>query len=326
MQHGDRPDGSLNTLPLGSLYAHLAQSGLVRRLLELAHEEDLGAPARGSEVPAASGDVTTWACIPAWKQGVGQVVARKGGVVAGLAVVPEMMRLFAPGCSFDAQASDGDEVGHEAVLGVLRGPLDEILELERTLLNLLGRLGGVATLTRTYARAIPAGARARLFDTRKTTPGLRVLEKYAVRCGGGYCHRIGLHDAMLIKDNHLAGVGVEALAAFVHEAVMRARRERTLAFVEVEVDTLEQLTALLTLPAGVIDMVLLDNMNAARLRQAVAMRDRAGSAIELECSGGVTLATLPELAGTGVDRISVGALTHSAVSLDVALDVTEVAG
>lgn len=326
MTPGPGADSSFNALPLAELYAHLSQTGLVRRLLELAHEEDLGVPRRGAGQIAASGDVTTWACVPAWRRGAGRLVARGGGVISGMAVIPEMLRLFAPGCSFEPKAGDGEAVRGGTTLGLLRGPLDEILELERTLLNLLGRMSGVATLTRRYVDAIPAGSRARLYDTRKTTPGLRVLEKYAVRCGGGHCHRIGLHDAMLIKDNHLAGVGVGEIARFVREAVVRARRERALGFVEIEVDTLEQLAPLLALEEGLIDIVLLDNMDAVQLREAVAMRDKASPRVELEASGGVRLETLGELAGSGVDRISVGALTHSAVSLDVALDVTEVEG
>jgi len=168
------------------------------------------------------------------------------------------------------------------------------------------------------------GCAAKLLDTRKTTPGLRVLEKYAVRCGGGFCHRLGLHDAVLIKDNHLAGLTPTEVAARVGEAAERAAKLRAggakINFFEVEVDTLEQFDALLTLPAGKIDFVLLDNMPPAMLAQAVAKRDAAGLPILLEASGGVNLESIGEIAKSGVDRISVGGLTHQAVSIDIGLD------
>jgi nicotinate-nucleotide pyrophosphorylase (carboxylating) len=164
-----------------------------------------------------------------------------------------------------------------------------------------------------------------LYDTRKTTPGLRVLEKYAVRCGGGFCHRIGLFDAVLIKDNHLAGVSIAELPTFVARAAERAKgiAPRNTSFVECEVDSLEQLSALLTLPTGTLDIVLLDNMSVGQLKKACAMRDRANPKLELEASGGVNLKSIPAIASTGVDRISVGALTHSAVQLDIGLDIHE---
>jgi nicotinate-nucleotide pyrophosphorylase (carboxylating) len=203
-----------------------------------------------------------------------------------------------------------------------------VLTAERLLLNFLGRLSGIATLTRRYVEAV-VGTRARIYDTRKTTPGWRRLEKYAVRCGGGWNHRSGLFDAVLIKDNHLAVRSASPGGAAGYtpaEAVARARRyagDRAgeagcgELIVEVEVDTLEQLAEVL--PAGP-DLVLLDNMSLDQLRQAVAYRDAVHAAIELEASGGVGLENVRALAETGVDRISVGALTHSAPSLDVALD------
>lgn len=318
----------LNDLPLPALYARLCGGGpgsLVGRLLELARDEDLRdslAPARhGRDGLSGGGDVTTRACIDPGRSGRGVVVMRSGGVVAGLAAIGELLRVFAPSCAFETAASDGDEVGAGAALGVLAGPLDEILETERTLLNLLGRMCGVATRTREFAREIPAGARAALYDTRKTTPGLRVLEKYAVRCGGGRCHRIGLHDAVLIKDNHLAGVSVDGIAAFVRQAAARARRDGAPAFVEVEVDTFTQFEALLALEPGVIDIVLLDNMESAEMTRAAQQRDRLMPSLLLEASGGVTPQTIGAIARTGVDRISVGSLTHGAVWADAAMDV-----
>lgn len=307
--HGQPAD--INALPLPELYDALAATGLVRRLLELARDEDLG----------ESGDVTSLVSIAPTQQGRAALVARSGGVIAGLAVVPELISVFAPDVLWDQQHQDGAEADSKCLLGALSGPLRQILAMERTMLNILGRLSGIATLTAQYVRALPHGARAGIYDTRKTTPGNRVLEKYAVRCGGGRCHRLGLHDAMLIKDNHIAGVTPQRLAGVVQDAATRARAMCPLHFVEVEVDTLEQLDALLTLPPCLIDIVLLDNMSPDLLREAARRRDATQPRLELEASGGVTLGTLPLIASTGVDRISVGALTHHAVSRDVALDV-----
>jgi nicotinate-nucleotide pyrophosphorylase (carboxylating) len=338
----DRVD--LNALPLPELYKHLAGTGLVRRLLELARDEDLGpieSPWRGKarvdphpspheviDHPWASGDITTAACIEPNQMGEASLVTRQAGVIAGLETVGDLLELFAPGSGFEPSVSDGQKVLPGTLLGVLRGPLDEILELERTMLNLLSRLCGVATQTAVHLDAMHRGGAvsARLYDTRKTTPGLRVLEKYAVRCGGGHSHRMGLYDAVLIKDNHIAGVSLEDLPRFVARAAAAARSAverggRRPDFVEVEVDSLEQLKGILTLPRGVVDIVLLDNMGPGPLREAVMMRDEANPALQVEASGGVTLGTIRHVAMTGVDRISVGALTHSAVALDLALDI-----
>jgi nicotinate-nucleotide pyrophosphorylase (carboxylating) len=334
-----------NQLPLPELYRHLAATGLVRRLLELARDEDLGpveSPWRGrarvdphpnphevTDHRWASGDITTAACIEPDQMGEASLVTRQAGVIAGLETVGDMLELFAPGSGFEPSVSDGQRVLAGTLLGVLRGPLDEILELERTLLNLLSRLCGVATQTAMHLDAMNKGGavKARLYDTRKTTPGLRVLEKYAVRCGGGFSHRMGLYDAVLIKDNHIAGVALEDLPRFVAKAAAAARAcaagpaGQGPDFVEVEVDSLEQLTGILTLPRGTVDIVLLDNMGPGPLREAVAMRDEANPSLQVEASGGVTLGTIRHVAMTGVDRISVGGLTHSAVALDLALDI-----
>ncbi|CAG1005341.1 nicotinate-nucleotide pyrophosphorylase (carboxylating) [Phycisphaerales bacterium] len=305
------PVRDFNSMPLPALYETLASDGLVRRLIDLAYDEDLG----------AWGDVTSRACIDAGRAGSAKVVARQGGVIAGLALLPDLKSRFAPSCECVGRIQDGLPADAGTTLAELRGPMRELLALERTLLNLVGRLSGIATLTAAYVRELPPGSRARLYDTRKTTPGLRVLEKYAVRCGGGRCHRMGLHDALLIKDNHLAAVGPGELASFVRSAAERARRENDLAFVEVEVDSLAQLDELVVLPRGVVDIVLLDNMTTALLREAAHRRDARAAWLELEASGGVRLETVAEIASTGVDRISAGALTHQAVSLDVALDL-----
>jgi nicotinate-nucleotide pyrophosphorylase (carboxylating) len=331
----------LNQLALPELYRQLAETGLVRRLLELARDEDLGpldSPWRGRArvdphpSPAegdgrwASGDITTAACIRPEQKGEASLVTRQAGVVSGLECMPDLLELFAPGASFEALVADGQEVAAGTVLGVLRGPLDEILELERTMLNLISRLCGVATQTAMYLGQMTRGGavKAGLYDTRKTTPGMRVLEKYAVRCGGGFSHRMGLYDAVLIKDNHLAGVTVQELPAFVAKAAGAARgagAAHAPSFIEVEVDSLEQLRALLTLPAGTLDIVLLDNMTAQQMRVAVGLRDESRRGLLLEASGGVNFATIRETAETGVDRISVGALTHQAVAMDIGLDI-----
>jgi nicotinate-nucleotide pyrophosphorylase (carboxylating) len=231
-----------------------------------------------------------------------------------------LMELFAPGASLTAVACDGEGVEAGAVLARVRGPAAEVLALERTLLNLVGRLSGVATLTSRFVAEAAAGGRARVFDTRKTTPGLRVLEKYAVRCGGGGCHRLGLYDAVLVKDNHVGRVPIERLTAHAEAAARRARAARPLRFVEVEADRLEQVEALLRAAPGLIDAVLLDNMPASALVEAVRMRDVLNPGVALEASGGVTLETVRGISGTGVDRISAGALTHRAEWLDVGLD------
>lgn len=307
-------------MPLAGLFDELAASGLVRRLIELARDEDLGVSA-GRDATTASMAALRGADQPI----SASVVTREPCAVAGIAAVPMIIDVFGGGCAFQGIRRDGESAERGATLGVISGPASSVLALERVMLNLLSRLSGVATLTRTYVdriRTAAPGTKARLLDTRKTTPGLRMLEKYAVRCGGGHCHRLGLYDAVLIKDNHLTGLAPDQLARAVAETSERARASapNALRFVEVEVDTLDQLAAVLALPRGVIDIVLLDNMNPDTLRLAVQQRDRAGSTVLLEASGGVRLDTVAEIARTGVDRISAGALTHQAVSVDLGLD------
>ncbi len=217
------------------------------------------------------------------------------------------------------QIADGSPVEKGTCAGIIEGPARGLLAAERILLNLLGRLSGIATLTRQYVAAV-AGTKARIYDTRKTTPGWRRLEKYAVRCGGGSNHRSGLFDAVLIKDNHLALGARSAVGQPRYspaEAVARARQLNNAMIVEIEVDTLAQLDNVL--PASP-DIVLLDNMSPAELAAAVARRNACNPAVELEASGGVNLESVRKIAEAGVDRISVGALTHSAVALDFGLD------
>jgi nicotinate-nucleotide pyrophosphorylase (carboxylating) len=290
-----------------------------QQLLELAVQEDLG----------QQGDWTTRALVPADVVGRAAVVCRQPGVVAGLAAVATALGRFEPRLRWSPEAEDGRLLQRGQRIGAIEGPARGLLAAERVLLNLLGRLSGIATLTRRYVDAV-AGTKARIYDTRKTTPGWRRLEKYAVRCGGGWNHRSGLFEAVLIKDNHLAlGAQLSPTGTARYtpaEAVVRARRfvqmpsnaaADAAMIVEVEVDTLQQFDEVLAVGP---DLVLLDNMAPAELREAVARRNAAHAAVELEASGGVDLGTVRRIAETGVDRISVGALTHSAVALDIALD------
>jgi nicotinate-nucleotide pyrophosphorylase (carboxylating) len=315
----------LNAMSLPELFAHLRGTGLIRLLLLAARWEDLG-PDWKPDADDGSGDITSVVCVPADRQGVADLVCRAAGVVAGLAVAADVIAMFGPACVFEARVSDGSRAEAGEMLGTLRGPARQVLAVERTFLNIVGRLSGIATRTAKFREALAPGVRAKVYDTRKTTPGMRVLEKYAVRCGGGCSHRLGLHDAVLMKDNHVAGVGQGEFAAFVRDAAMKARERRPdLRFVQVEVTTLEQLRAVLGLAAsagaGLIDLVLLDNMPAAMMREACGLRDALAPRLELEASGGINLETIREVSTTGVDRISVGSLTHGAASLDVALEM-----
>jgi len=276
---------------------------LIEPVVRMALAEDLG----------RAGDVTAMACIPADARMKAGFVARKPGVLAGIDCVRLAVLAMDPQASVDLRLEDGDAFEAGAVLAVVEAEARAFLSAERTALNLVGRLSGVATLTRAYVQAV-AGTKARIADTRKTTPGLRALEKHAVACGGGINHRFGLDDAILIKDNHVAVCGGVA------EAVRRARAFAPhLMKVEVEVDGLDQLEAVLGLIAegAAPDVVMLDNFSLDDLRTAVA---RVAGRLTLEASGGVDLTTVRGIAETGVDVISVGALTHSAPVLDIGLD------
>jgi nicotinate-nucleotide pyrophosphorylase (carboxylating) len=276
---------------------------LIEPVVRMALAEDLG----------RAGDVTARACIPEGARMRAVFAARKAGVLAGIDCVRLAVLAMDSRASVDLKLRDGDAFGAGAVLAEVEADARAFLAAERTALNLLGRLCGIATLTRAYVEAV-AGTKASIADTRKTTPGLRALEKHAVLCGGGVNHRFGLDDAILIKDNHVAVCGG------VGEAVRRARASvGHLMKVEVEVDGLDQLDE--ALAAGP-DVIMLDNFTLPMLREAV---DRAKASSfgrpVLEASGGVTLETVRGIAETGVDVISVGALTHSAPALDVGLDV-----
>lgn len=303
-----------NSVPLPELAGAIARTGLVRRLLELARDEDLGVPPR---------DPTGELIFGRSDRRRVRLAARSEGIAAGLAFVPEIMSVFADEgepIGFTPIARDSDAIRPGDILVELEGSARALVRLERTMLNLTARLSGVATRTGLFVRAVE-GTAARICDTRKTTPGLRLLEKYAVRCGGGVCHRMGLHDAVLIKDNHIAGLSASELSSTLARVATSAKSGGgVLRFVQAEVDTLEQLDRVLGLPAGLIDMVLLDNMAPAMLAEAVRWRNDRCPRLITEASGGVTLGTVRAIAETGVDRVSVGGLTHQAVSLDLGLD------
>ena len=269
----------------------------LERIVHAALAEDIGA-----------GDVTTEATVAADAVGTADLLVKEPGVVCGLRVAEATFRALDPDVRFEALVIDGDAVEAPAVVARVAGSERAILTGERVALNFLGRLSGIATLTRCYVDALD-GTGVAVLDTRKTTPGLRALEKHAVACGGGRNHRFGLDDAILVKDNHLRAAGSIA-------AAVELVRDASDLPVEVECETLPQVAE--AVQSGV-DAILLDNMSLDQLRAAVALVD--GRA-RLEASGGVTLDTIRAIAETGVDEISVGALTHSAPSLDVSLELT----
>lgn len=306
-------DSCPSTVGLDDLASKLRASGQIETLLKLAHLEDLG---------PSGHDWTGELMFTKDQQTTAKVVMREQATVSGLAFIPDMVEVFVQSDEslvWKTACTDGQQVEAGTVIGSLTGSSIAIVRLERTLLNLCSRLSGIATRT-AHAVALTDGTNAKVYDTRKTTPGLRGLEKYAVRCGGGYNHRMGLYDALLIKDNHLAGLEQSEFLDRVRLASSKARAQ-SLEFVQVEVDTLTQLEWLLDLDAGVVDIALLDNMSADQLAQAVTMRDAKSPALELEASGGVNEHTLAAIAQTGVDRISIGGLTHQATSVDIGLDI-----
>ncbi|WP_265522497.1 carboxylating nicotinate-nucleotide diphosphorylase [Oerskovia flava] len=297
--------------PVPSASANGLDPAWIAETVARALDEDLG--------PAPGRDVTTQATVPASGTGTAHLVARAPGVVAGLVVVAEVTRQVAerfglPGVEVGLVARDGDEVTAGQVLARLSGPVQVLLTAERTLLNLASRASGVATATRAWARELD-GTGAQVLDTRKTTPGLRALEKYAVRAGGGTNKRMGLYDVAMVKDNHVVAAGS------VSAAIVAIRQAFPDVLVQVEADTTAQ--ALEAIDAGA-DFLLLDNMPTPVLAATVtAVREREDETgrIELEATGNLTLERAREVAGTGVDYLSVGALTHSAPILDLALDL-----
>jgi nicotinate-nucleotide pyrophosphorylase (carboxylating) len=285
-----------------------AEQAAARVLIELALREDL----------QERGDLTSTALIDPQAQAAISVVSRQAGVLAGGPAAELVFQMLDPAVQWQTVVADGARLREGTEVAVVSGPLKSLLGGERTALNLLTHLSGVATLTQRFVDAV-AGTRAQILDTRKTLPGYRLLQKYAVRAGGGTNHRLGLYDGVLIKDNHLAAWRAAGDAArSVADAIVQARNRVPAGVpIEVEVDTLEQLTdALRAAP----ELVLLDNMAVETLRKAVVLRDATAPATRLEASGGVSLASVAAIANTGVDRISIGALTHSAPALDLAFD------
>ena len=284
--------------PLALPFTRPPHALLIEPVVRAALEEDLG----------RAGDITSDLTVPADARANARLVARKAGTIAGLIAAECAFRLIDANITFKNEASDGQTVAAGTTLAIIEGPARSILSAERVALNFLGHLSGVATATRALVDAV-AGTKARITCTRKTTPGLRALEKYAVRCGGGFNHRFGLDDAVLIKDNHLVAAGG------IKPAIERVRAGLGhMAKIEVEVDSLAQLEEALALG---VDTILLDNMKPDDLKRAVAL---AKTRAVLEASGNVTLATVRAIAETGVDYISSGAITHSAPNLDIALD------
>jgi nicotinate-nucleotide pyrophosphorylase (carboxylating) len=282
------------------------ESAACRRLIELAVAEDLG----------ARGDVTSQATIPAALAGQAVFRARAVGVLAGLPAAELVIRQIDGHLRFEALRRDGSSLAVGDTIAKVSGPMRSILAAERIALNFLQHLSGIATLTRRFVDAV-RGCPVKILDTRKTLPGWRLLAKYAVRCGGGHNHRLGLHDGILVKDNHLAALPNPDRSLKIEEAVHLAKSHCADVPVEIEVDSLEQLDAALGCQPAII---LCDNMPAEMLREAVRRRNLAAPSVQLEASGGITLANVRAIAESGVERISIGALTHSAPALDIALD------
>jgi nicotinate-nucleotide pyrophosphorylase (carboxylating) len=290
--------------------AQLINRGKLRRQWEEALAED-----------GFDHDITSLTTVGMSATGIGRVVARQRGIFAGSAIFDLLREAYSNKLTVTLNVHDGEAIKPRAEIASLAGPMQLILGIERPLLNFLQRLCGVATLTRQYVDAV-ADTQAKIYDTRKTIPGWRQLDKYAVRCGGGRNHRMGLHDAILVKDNHLAGVEPGYLGLAVADMVREAAALNPPPdFIEIEVDDLDQLEQIVKVSG--VDVVLLDNFNVAQMRQAVARRDQLGLAgrVKLEASGGVDLDSVRQIAQTGVERIAVGAITHSAPALDIAMDL-----
>jgi nicotinate-nucleotide pyrophosphorylase (carboxylating) len=292
----------------------------LRDLIQLAKREDLG---------PAGDDVTSRLMVPADAVGVGTLIQKEVGVACGLPIVEMVCRSYderlrveqIPGFHLEIIEGRYSDQQRTPLLRI-RGPVRSLLSAERVILNFLQHMGGVATHTQRFVRRV-AGTGAKIYDTRKTVPGMRLLDKYAVRCGGGFNHRIGLFDGLLVKDNHLADIPPRELRDYLSKVVAQCRTEGPSRLIEIEVDRLEQLQEVLKVDG--LHVVLLDNMDCPTMERAVQMRDASGrkGQTELEASGGVTLETVRSIASTGVERIAVGAITHSATALDVSLEIEQ---
>lgn len=282
-------------------FAHIQQS--IKQSIKQWLEEDIG-----------TGDVTSLATIPASHRSKGVIHAKEAGIICGLQVVALVFEAIDASLQYEALVSEGSEVSKGTTIAIVSGSSRSILMGERLALNLLQRLSGIATRTRQYVAALE-GEPVRLVDTRKTTPGHRLLEKYAVRCGGGYNHRLGLYDAVMIKDNHIKAAGS------IKKAVEAARDSipHTMK-IEVEVESLAEVEQALEAKA---DIIMLDNMSLAAMREAVGVITKASPHVIIEASGGINLNTISDIAKTGIHVISVGGLTSSVQSLDISLDLNE---
>ena len=278
----------------------------VESLIDIAVQEDFGKGDPTSEITVGADEISR-----------GFLVSREEIVVSGMEVVPVILKKYDTRLEFKPLVSDGHRASVANRLGVIKGPLRSMLSAERVVLNFLQRLCGISTMTWKFVSAT-RGTRAKIYDTRKTTPGWRELEKYAVRCGGGYNHRMSLGDAVMFKDNHIAELG-KHFEPKLKKMVQQARANKNVKFVVVEVDHVDnQLDRVLTIPG--IDIILLDNMGQWQLKHAVELRNKVGRKPLLEASGGITLNNVLTVASCGVDRISVGAITHSAIAVDIGLD------
>ena len=281
----------------------------VRPLIKMAIEEDLG-----------HGDITTQLFYSAGETGKANIVSREEIIVSGMPIADEILKQYDVKLRLKVVIEDGQSAHVGSRLATIEGPLRPMLSAERVVLNFLQRLSGIASTTSKYVRAV-TGTKAKIYDTRKTMPGWRLLEKYAVRCGGGHNHRIGLYDGILIKDNHLAQLGAN-FQRKLQRIIVEARTKEEIKFIAVEVDHVDhQLNHVLKIPG--IDIVLLDNMGQWQLKHAVQMRDEMCGKNKkplLEASGNITLDSVSAIAQCGVDRIAIGAITHSARAVDIGLD------
>lgn len=303
-------------------FSSAAQADCIK-LIEMALTEDIGA----SDLDAGV-DCTTDAIVPKQATARAAFVSREDGVVCGVEIAKLAISKWAPKLKLEVEVADGQSIKPKQTIAVMVGPAHDILTMERTCLNFMCRLSGISTLAGKFAKEIE-GTKACVLDTRKTTPGWRRLEKYAVACGGGANHRMGLYDAIMLKDNHLAfyrtlvednddtiPTSIKIARTWINDNASSLPNGKE-TILQLEVDTLEQLEIALGTDC---DIILLDNMGCERLKEGVAMRDKLAPKILLEASGGVNLTTIGKIAQTGVERISVGALTHSAMNFDIGLD------
>lgn len=303
------PTVDWNQLKLPDLFDRLVAGSALDTLINTAVTEDLG----------TTGDITSLTSIPPDQPATANLNSRATGRLAGAVLLPLIATQYDKSLSTTIHITDSSTLAPNDTIATIIGPLRSILSAERVILNFICHLSGIASLTARFVDAV-AGTNARVYDTRKTIPAHRTLSKYAVRCGGGFCHRIGLFDAVLIKDNHIAHIPPHMLTKALNDTIIKTHTHTPKpAFIQIEVDTLDQLKIVLKCN---IDIVLLDNMTPDQHRQAVEIRNTLAPNVELEASGNINLTNIRAIAETGIDRISIGALTHSAPALDLGLDIT----